>query len=61
MAITVLGMGHVGIPTALGLAELGWNVTGVDQDSAKIALLQEGRVPFYELPKRGQGDFGLTR
>ncbi len=48
LPIAVLGMGHVGIPTALGLAELGWNVTGVDQDSAKIALLQEGRVPFYE-------------
>lgn len=48
LPITVLGMGHVGIPTALGLAELGWNVTGVDQDAAKIALLQEGRLPFYE-------------
>lgn len=26
--IAVLGMGHVGLPTALGLAELGWEVTG---------------------------------
>ena len=26
--IAVLGMGHVGLPTALGLAELGWEVIG---------------------------------
>ena len=48
MLITVLGMGHVGIPTAVGLAELGWKVTGVDQDLAKIAMLRAGRLPFYE-------------
>ena len=46
--IMVLGMGHVGIPTAVGLAELGWKVAGVDQDLAKIAILREGRLPFYE-------------
>lgn len=46
--ISVLGLGHVGLPTALGLAELGWEVTGADDDQAKVALLQEGRAPFYE-------------
>ena len=29
-AIGVMGMGHVGLPTALGLAELGWKVYGAD-------------------------------
>ena len=48
MLITVLGMGHVGIPTAIGLAELGWKVKGVDQDAAKMTLLREGRITFYE-------------
>jgi len=47
-SIAVLGMGHVGLPTALCLAELGWKVVGADADSRKIAMLQEGRSPFYE-------------
>ena len=46
--IAVVGMGHVGLPTALGLAELGWNVIGVDSDSEKISLLQSGKAWFYE-------------
>lgn len=48
LVIAVLGMGHVGLPTALGLAELGWDVTGVDDDAAKIRLLESGHSPFYE-------------
>ena len=46
--ISVLGLGHVGLPTALGLAELGWTVTGADADPRKIALLRQGQSPFYE-------------
>jgi UDPglucose 6-dehydrogenase len=48
LPIAVLGMGHVGLPTALGLAELGWNVTGADDDGAKIGQLASGHSPFYE-------------
>lgn len=46
--ITVLGLGHVGLPTALGLAELGWTVIGADDDLAKLALIRAGQPPFYE-------------
>lgn len=46
--IIVLGMGHVGLPTALGLAELGWSVTGADNEEAKVAALNAGQLPFYE-------------
>jgi UDPglucose 6-dehydrogenase len=48
LPIAVLGMGHVGLPTALGLAELGWDVTGADDDAAKIRQLESGCSPFYE-------------
>ena len=48
MKIAVLGLGHVGLPTALGFAELGWRVTGCDEDAAKVRMLQSGQVPFYE-------------
>ena len=46
--LAVLGMGHVGLPTALGLAELGWQVTGADSDSEKVQLIQSGQAPFHE-------------
>jgi len=47
-AIAVIGVGHVGLPTALGIAELGWNVIGTDQDTEKIRQLESGNSPFYE-------------
>jgi len=46
--ITVLGLGHIGLPTALGLAELGRRVIGADDDATKIELVRAGKPPFYE-------------
>jgi UDPglucose 6-dehydrogenase len=46
--IAVIGMGHVGLPTALGFASMGWHVLGVDSSESLISLLQAGHVPFYE-------------
>ncbi len=46
--VGVLGLGHVGLPTALGLAELGWSVIGTDSNPAKVERVGEGEPPFYE-------------
>ncbi len=46
--IAVIGMGHVGLPTALGFASLGWQVLGADSSAPLISTLQSGEVPFYE-------------
>jgi UDPglucose 6-dehydrogenase len=46
--IAIIGMGHVGLPTALGFASLGWTVLGVDSSEALISLIRAGKVPFYE-------------
>ena len=46
--IAVLGLGHVGLPTALGFAEMGWEVIGADDDAAKVAMIQSGQASFYE-------------
>ncbi len=46
--IAILGLGHVGLPTALGFAQMGWGVTGTDSDLTKLDLISEGIVPFYE-------------
>lgn len=43
-----MGLGYVGLPTALGFAELGWKVTGCDSDSQKVAVIQSGHSPIYE-------------
>ena len=46
--ITVLGLGHIGLPTALGLAELGHRVIGADDDKSKVGLIRGGDPIFFE-------------
>ncbi len=48
MRITVFGCGYVGLTTAVGLAQIGHQVIGIDTDAAKISSLQKGVVPFFE-------------
>ena len=38
----------MGLPTAVGLAELGYRIIGADQDKAKVAQLRSGNSPIYE-------------
>jgi UDPglucose 6-dehydrogenase len=46
--IAVIGLGHVGLPTALSLAEIGWQVIGVDNSEALVEKIGKGESPFYE-------------
>lgn len=46
--ITIAGLGHVGLATAVCMAELGHRVTGYDIDAEKCALLARGEIPFSE-------------
>ena len=46
--ITVLGTGYLGTAHAACLAELGFDVLGVDVDQRKIDALSRGELPFYE-------------
>jgi UDPglucose 6-dehydrogenase len=46
--ISVIGCGYLGATHAAGMAELGYDVLGVELDGAKLAELREGRVPFFE-------------
>ncbi|MCX6785502.1 MAG: UDP-glucose/GDP-mannose dehydrogenase family protein [Candidatus Komeilibacteria bacterium] len=48
MKVTIIGLGYVGLVTAVGLSELGHQVFGCDTDPQKIASLKKGQVPFYE-------------
>src|SRR4051794_35159259 len=48
LKITVIGTGYLGATHAAGMAELGYEVIGLDVDPEKVATLSAGRIPFYE-------------
>ncbi|RMB84663.1 UDP-glucose/GDP-mannose dehydrogenase family protein [Streptomyces shenzhenensis] len=48
LKITVIGTGYLGATHAAAMAELGFEVLGLDVVPEKIALLQRGEVPMYE-------------
>ncbi|MFJ8475207.1 UDP-glucose dehydrogenase family protein [Kitasatospora sp. NPDC094011] len=48
MRVSVIGCGHLGIPHAAAMAELGHEVIGVDVDRDKVARLNAGECPIYE-------------
>ncbi len=48
MKVTVIGCGYLGATHAACMAELGYEVLGVEIDEAKRHSLASGKVPFYE-------------
>lgn len=46
--IVTVGMGYVGLTTALGFAKLGHNVVGVEIDREKFAVISSGQIPIFE-------------
>ncbi|WP_026058577.1 UDP-glucose dehydrogenase family protein [Streptomyces sp. SS] len=48
LKITVIGTGYLGATHAAAMAELGFEVLGLDVVPEKIELLASGRVPMYE-------------
>src|SRR5438552_5048888 len=46
--VSVVGLGRVGLPLALSLADRGLEVLGIDSDPARLEAVREGRMPFAE-------------
>jgi UDPglucose 6-dehydrogenase len=46
--LSVIGTGYLGATHAACMAELGFEVIGVDVDPAKVEMLATGKVPFFE-------------
>jgi len=48
MHVLVIGSGYVGLVAAVGFAEAGHHVLGIDVDVAKVNKLRQGASPIYE-------------
>ena len=48
MNLTIIGTGYVGLVTGTCFAEKGHQVVCVDNDAAKVKMLQAGGLPIYE-------------
>lgn len=48
MRIAIVGTGYVGLTTGVCLASLGQQVTCVDIVPERVAVINDGKVPFYE-------------
>ncbi|HEY1662503.1 MAG TPA: UDP-glucose/GDP-mannose dehydrogenase family protein [Verrucomicrobiae bacterium] len=48
MKLTIIGTGYVGLVTGTCFAEVGHHVICVDNDPAKVKMLQAGGIPIYE-------------
>lgn len=46
--IAVIGLGYVGLTVALGFAEMGERVYGVEIDDFRADLIRRGKIPYYE-------------
>ena len=48
LTLSVVGCGYLGATHAACMSSLGFTVVGVDTDPEKVALMQSGKLPFYE-------------
>ena len=48
--VAVIGLGYVGLPQAVAMAESGFQVTGIDVDAERIASLHAGRSYVGDVP-----------
>lgn len=48
MVVTVVGLGFVGLTTALGFAQYGHKVYGVEINKERLETIKSGKLPFLE-------------
>ncbi len=46
--IVVIGLGYVGLTSAVGFSSLGHSVIGIDTDRSRVELLESGEIHIYE-------------
>ena len=58
MKIGIVGLGYVGLPLAVGFAEAGHEVVGLDADARKVEALNEGRSYIEDIPEESLAPLG---
>jgi UDPglucose 6-dehydrogenase len=48
MKVAVVGAGYVGLVTAAGLSEFGFDVICIDKEAHKVECLRQGEIPIHE-------------
>jgi nucleotide sugar dehydrogenase len=48
ISITVVGLGYVGLPTALAFHKAGFSVSGVDISDSVVSKINSGAIPFFD-------------
>ena len=67
LSVGIIGLGYVGLPTAIGFRDAGFNVWGVDLSERIVNALHEGRNPLGDpdlddmIPKPGSERWTITR
>jgi UDP-N-acetyl-D-mannosaminuronate dehydrogenase len=51
-ALSLFGLGHVGLTSAVCFASRGFKVVGFDVDPRRAELIASGKAPFYEPASR---------
>ena len=49
MRVAIVGQGYVGLPLAVAAAEAGHTVVGIDNDGARVGLLNHGTSPVSDV------------
>src|SRR3984893_7569026 len=50
--VVVVGLGYVGLPLAVAIAEAGHRVVGIDLDTAKASMVNRGRTDLEDVDGR---------
>lgn len=48
MDISIIGVGYVGLTTAVGLSDKDHSVVCIDTDSSKVDMIRRGKIPVWE-------------
>ena len=48
--VAIIGLGYVGLPTAIAVANSGFDVVGIDINEKRVRQLNEGHSFIQEIP-----------
>lgn len=50
--VAVIGLGYVGLPTAVGIAKAGYKVFGIDVKNQRVDSVNKGKSYIFDVPSK---------